>query len=113
MKLVTAFIKPHKFNDVTLALHDIVGLSGASVSDVRGFGRGRARDAPDRILFDTLEYLPRLRLEIACRDDIVDRVVSVIEANAHTGLRGDGKIYIAELAQAVRVSTGERGETAV
>ncbi len=113
MKMVTAFIKSHKLVDVTLALHDIEGLSGASVSDIRGFGRGRAKGAPDRVLHETLDYLPRVRIEIACADDIVDLVVSTIEQNARTGLRGDGKVYVSTLDQALRISTGERGEAAV
>lgn len=113
MKMITAFIKPHKLNAVTLALHDIEGLSGASASEVRGFGRGRAKEAPDRILYETLDYVPRMRLEIACADHVVERVVAAIEENARTGLRGDGKIYVSDVAQAVRISTGERGESAV
>ena len=113
MKMITAFIKSHRLNDVTLALHDIEGLTGASVSDVLGFGRGRAKDAPDRVIYETLDYLPRVRIEIACSDDIVDRVVSTIERNARTGLRGDGKVYVYTLDQARRIGTGEQGEAAI
>ena len=111
--MITAFIKRHKLDAVTLALHDIIDLSGASVSEVRGFGRGRAKDAPDKILYDALDYLPRVRLEIACSDDIVEDVVAAIEQNARTGLRGDGKIYVSEIGQAIRISTGERGSAAI
>ena len=113
MKMISAFIKPHKLMDVTLALHRIDGLSGASTSEVRGFGRGRAKDAPDKIIHETLDYLPRVRLEIACPDNLVDAVVSTIETVAHTGLRGDGKIYVIPIDEAVRISTGERGESAL
>ena len=87
MKMITAFIKPHKLMDVTDALHGVEGLSGGSVSDVR--------------------------VEVACPDELVGRVVTVIETASHTGLRGDGKIYVAPLDQAVRISTGERGDDAV
>jgi len=113
MKMITAFIKPHKLMDVTTALHQVKWLSGASVSDVRGFGRGRAKEAPDKILYETLDYLPRVRLEVACEDEMVDWVVSIIESKSHTGLRGDGKIYVSTLDQAVRISTGERGVSAI
>lgn len=112
MKMITAFIKPHKLTDVTDALHAVDGLSGGSVSDVRGFGRGRA-EAPDKVRYETLDYLPRVRIEVACPDELVEKVVSVIEAASHTGLRGDGKIYVATLDLAVRISTGERNQAAI
>lgn len=113
MKLITAFIKRRRLSEVTLALHDIDGLTGASVSDVRGFGRGRAKEAPDKVTDETLDYLPRVKIEIACPDELAERVVSVIEQTAKTGLRGDGKIYVSEIGQAVRISTGERGSAAI
>lgn len=113
MKMITAFIKPHKLMDVTDALHGVGGLSGGSVSEVRGFGRGRAREAPDRVRYETLDYVPGVRIEVACPDELVEHVVTVIEIASHTGLRGDGKIYVAPLDQAVRISTGERGDDAV
>ena len=113
MKTITAYIKPHKLSDVTLALHQIEGLSGASTSEVRGFGRGRAKDAPNSVVYDTLDYLAAIRIEIACSDDLVEQIVSTIESAAHTGLRGDGKIYVNSLEQAVRISTGERGGAAI
>lgn len=113
MKLIIAYIKPHKLTEVTLALHKISGLPGASFSEIKGFGRGRAKDAPDKVQHEMIDYLPRVRLEIACPDDLVDEVVCSIEKNAHTGLRGDGKIYVTGLDQAVRISTGERDESAI
>ena len=113
MKLIIAFIKPHKLPEVTLALHSFDGLSGASISEIKGFGRGRAKEAPDKVQHEMIDYLPHVRLEIACSDDLVDEVVSSIEKNAHTGLRGDGKIYVTGLDQAVRISTGEREDSAV
>lgn len=113
MKLIIAFIKPHKLADVTIALHEIEGLTGASMSDVRGFGRGRAKNSPDKIYHDTLDYIPNVRLEIACSDELAEKVVSVIETSAHTGLRGDGKIYITPLEEAVWISTSERGQVGI
>jgi nitrogen regulatory protein PII len=113
MKLIIAFIKPHRLSAVTLALHEIKELTGVSVSNVRGFGRERAKNASDSITEDLIDYLPRVRIEIACLDDLVDDVISTIEKNAHTGLRGDGKIYVLNVGEAVRVSSGERGDGAI
>lgn len=84
-----------------------------SVTDVRGFGRGRAKGARQRIVEDVVEYMPRVKLEIFCRDELVEQVIAAIEQTAHTGLRGDGKIYVTPVEVAVRISTGERGEEAV
>ena len=112
MKLVVAFIKPHRLSDVLLALHDIEALYGVSVSDIRGFGRGRAKTAPDRIREHEMDFVPRVRLETICPDHIAEVVISTIEKNAHTGLQGDGKIYAVNVADVVRISTGERGEAA-
>ena len=113
MKHVIAFIKPHKLSDVTLALHRVEGLTGMSAADVRGFGRGRAKNVPHTITQDLVDYVPHVRLEAVCRDEIVEEVVETIRREAHTGLRGDGKIYVAPVEDAVRISTGERGEVAV
>jgi len=113
MKEIKAYIQPHKLSQVTLALHKIEGLTGLSVMDVRGFGRGRAKDDPNRIVEDQVDYIRHMKIEIVCRDDDVDEIVALIEQTAHTGLRGDGKIYVSTVDNAVRISTGERGEVAV
>ncbi len=113
MKEIKAYIQKRKLAQVTLALHKVEGLTGLTVTDVRGFGRGRAKDQPHRVVDDLIDYVTGVKLEIACHDDLVDRVVAVIEQAAHTGHKGDGKIYVTELAQAVRIRTGERGEAAV
>lgn len=113
MKEIKAYIKPHKLSTVTLGLHKIEGLTGLSVTDVRGFGRGKARDAPSRIVEDQVDYVRHVKIEIVCPDDKVEEIVSVIEKAAHTGLRGDGKIYISTVDDAVRISTGERGKAAI
>lgn len=113
MKEIKAYIKPHKLTSVTLALQEIEGLSGMSISEVKGFGRGRAKTAPDRITEDFLNFIPRIKIEIVCRDELVEEVVSTIEQHAHTGIRGDGKIFVSEVDAAVRISTGERGESAI
>ncbi len=113
MKEIKAYIKPHKLADVAQALHDIKGLTGMSVNDIKGFGRGRGKGDRNKIILDMIAYVPHVKLEIVCRDELVVEVVSAIEKAAHTGVRGDGKIYISDVQEAVRISTGERGEKAV
>jgi len=113
MKQIQAYIKPHKLSAVTRAFHHIEGLTGMSVLDMKGFGRGRAKDAPHRITEDLVDYVPHVKVEAVVEDHLVDEVVEVIRREAHTGLRGDGKIYVVPVEDAVRISTGERGETAV
>lgn len=113
MKMVVAFIKKNKFDEVILALHKIEGLTGLSSSEVHGFGRDRSRHAPDQTPEISMDFKPHIRLEIACHAEIADKVLSTVEWAAHTGLRGDGKIYVLPLEQSVRISTGERGENAV
>jgi len=113
MKMLIAFIKPNKSDEVMLALHKIEGLTGASSSEVHGFGRDRSRHIPEKEPEISLDFKPHIRLEIACPDEFVERAITAIEWAAHTGLRGDGKIYVFPLEQAVRISSGERGEKAV
>ena len=113
MKEVRAYIKPEKLTAVTLALHEIDGLTGMSVIHARGFGRGhKERGAQERIE-QLLDHVPNFRVEIVCSDELVVRVVEMIKDHAYTGLRGDGKIYVAPIEDAVRISTGERGEKAI
>ena len=113
MKMVIALIKPNKFNEVMLALHKIEGLTGASSSEIHGFGLDRSKRVPEQEQGISLDFEPHIRLEIACHPELVEEVLSTIAKAAHTGLRGDGKIYVFPLEQAVRISTGERGESAV
>lgn len=113
MKHIIAYIKPHKLSKVTLALHKIEGLTGMSVLDVRGFGRTKAKDEPHRIVEDLIDYVPHVKIEIFCKDELLEQVVKSIQTEAHTGLRGDGKIYVNTVDDAIRISTGERGEDAI
>lgn len=113
MKEIKAYIKPHKLADVTLALRDLDGLTGLSVTDARGFGRGRAKDAIDRVADGAVEYIPQVRLEVVCQEELTEQIVNLIQENAHTGLRGDGKIFISDVKSAVRISTGERDDDVV
>ena len=105
MKEIKAYIKPHKLSKVTLALHKVEGLTGISVVDVRGFGRGKAKNAPHRIVEDLVDYIPYVKIEIVCLDKKLEEIISVIQKEAHTGLRGDGKIYISTIEDAARIQT--------
>ena len=113
MKMIVAFIKENKFEEVMLALHKIEGLTGASSSKVHGFGRDRSRHTAEQKTEISLDFKPHIRLEVACHDDMVEKALLTIEWAAHTGLRGDGKIFVLPLEQAVRISSGEHGEDAV
>jgi nitrogen regulatory protein P-II 1 len=113
MKMVIAFIKENKFDEVMLALHKIEGLTGTSSSEVHGFGRDRSRHIPKQKPEISLDFKPHIKLEIVCRSELVEQVISTIKEAAHTGLHGDGKIYVLPLEESVRIRTGERGENAV
>ena len=113
MKMIVAFIKPNKFDDVMLALHKIEGLTGTSSSEVHGFGRDRSKHIPDEEPEISLDFKPHIKLEIACHSELTEQVISTIKEAAHTGLQGDGKIYVLPLEEAVRISNKERGENAV
>ena len=113
MKHVIAFIQDNRLAQVTHALHRIDGLTGATASSVRGFGRTR-RAEDKREISDELEQLTqRIRLDIFCSDDRVEAVIETIRGAAHTGLRGDGKIYVSPVEDALRIESGDRGEQAV
>jgi nitrogen regulatory protein P-II 1 len=113
MKMILAFIKHRKFDDVMLALHKTEGLSGVSSSSIQGFGRDRLGCGSEEEPEVSMDVQPHIRLEIACHAELVDEVLSTIAEAAHTGLRGDGKIYVLPLEEAVRISSGERGKNAV
>ncbi len=111
MKHIIAYIKPHKLDAVTQALHQITELTGMTVLEVKGFGRGRKKElSPEEQLSD---FVRHFKIEIFCKSKIVDDVLKAIEQSAYTGLRGDGKIYICSVQDALRISSGERGEKAI
>ena len=113
MKQVIAFIKPQQLSPVAVGLRDIPGLTGLSTGKDQGFGRGRARGAAHRIVEDEMAYIPHVSIEVFCGDEHLERMVSCISTTAHTGLTGDGKIYVTEVLEAWRISSGERGLSAV
>ncbi|QTH63558.1 P-II family nitrogen regulator [Psychrosphaera ytuae] len=112
MKLVTAIIKPFKLDDVREAISD-VGIEGLTVTEVKGFGRQKGHTELYRGAEYQVDFLPKVKLEVATSDDKVDRVVEVISAAANTGKIGDGKIFVVDLLQAVRIRTGETDGEAI
>jgi nitrogen regulatory protein P-II 2 len=112
MKMVIAIIKPFKLDDVRSALAD-VGVQGITVTEVKGFGRQKGHTELYRGAEYVVDFLPKVKLELAVEDEQVDRVVEAIIETARTGKIGDGKIFVAELGQAVRIRTGEAGSRAL
>ncbi len=112
MKLVTAIIKPFKMDDVRAALADI-GVQGVTVTEVKGFGRQRGHTELYRGAEYVVDFLPKLKLEIASPDEQVDSTVEAITKAAATGKIGDGKIFILNLEEVVRIRTGEAGAEAL
>jgi len=112
MKLVTAIVKPFKLDDVRSALSD-VGVQGVTVTEVKGFGRQKGHTELYRGAEYVVDFLPKVKLEIAVSDELVDVVIEAITASANTGKIGDGKIFVANLEQIVRIRTGETGNDAV
>ena len=112
MKLINAIIKPFKLDDVREAISEI-GVEGLTVSEVKGFGRQKGHTELYRGAEYQVDFLPKVKLEIAVNDDIVERLVEVIAKAAHTGKIGDGKIFVYNLEQAVRIRTGESDSEAI
>ncbi len=112
MKLITAIIKPFKMDDVREALSDI-GVAGVTATEVKGFGRQKGHTELYRGAEYVVDFLPKVKLEIAVADDMVDKAVSTIVKAANTGKIGDGKIFVSNLEQVVRIRTGETGEDAI
>lgn len=113
MKEIKAIIRPGKLLEVTEELHAIEGLPGVTVSEIRGFGKGRARNAADKIVSEMVEFIPRIQLEVVVADEMVPEVVNVIQKYAHTGNTGDGKIFVSTIDEVVKIRTNERGPSAV
>ncbi len=112
MKLVTAVIKPFKLDDVREALSE-VGVQGITVTEVKGFGRQKGHTELYRGAEYVVDFLPKVKIEIAVADDILDRVIEAIAKAANTGKIGDGKIFVFNLEQAMRIRTGETGPEAL
>lgn len=112
MKLVSAIIKPFKLDDVREALSDI-GIQGITVTEVKGFGRQKGHTELYRGAEYVVDFLPKVKLEAAVDDAMVEQVVDAITTVANTGKIGDGKIFVSPLEQVIRIRTGETGKDAV
>lgn len=112
MKQVVAIIKPFKLDDVREALSDI-GVSGLTVTEVKGFGRQKGHSELYRGAEYMVDFLPKVKIEAVMADDIVDEAVEVIQKAARTGKIGDGKIFVMDVEQVIRIRTGETDEAAI
>ncbi len=112
MKLVTAIVKPFKLDDVREVLSDI-GVSGITVTEVKGFGRQKGHTELYRGAEYVVDFLPKAKIEVAVGDDLVESAVEAIAKAANTGKIGDGKIFVSNLEQVVRIRTGETGDEAL
>ncbi|MBC8211309.1 MAG: P-II family nitrogen regulator [Gammaproteobacteria bacterium] len=112
MKMVTAIIKPFKLDDVRQALSDI-GVQGVTVSEVKGFGRQKGHTELYRGAEYVVDFLPKVKMELAIDDGLLDQVIEAITSKANTGKIGDGKIFVTEIEQAIRIRTGESGPEAL
>ena len=112
MKMITAIIKPFKLDDVREAVAEI-GIQGITVTEVKGFGRQRGHTELYRGAEYVVDVLPKAKIELAVADEVVEQVVEAIAGTARTGKIGDGKIFVSELTEAIRIRTGETGTEAV
>jgi len=112
MKLIEAIIKPFKLDEVKDALNEI-GIEGITVSEVKGFGRQKGHTELYRGAEYVVDFIPKIKMEIAVSDDLVAKVVETIQNTAKTGRIGDGKIFVIPIEEAVRIRTGEKGTDAI
>ena len=112
MKLVSAIIKPFKLDEVREAL-SAIGVQGVTVTEVKGFGRQKGHTELYRGAEYVVDFLPKVKLEIAIDDSLLDQVVEAIERSARTGKIGDGKIFVQNVEQVIRIRTGETGSAAI
>jgi nitrogen regulatory protein PII len=112
MKMVTCIIRPFKLDDVKEALREI-GIQGMTVSEVRGFGRQKGHTELYRGSEYTIEFIPKMKLEVLIADDDLEKVIETVLQSASTGKIGDGKIFVSDVQEAIRIRTGERGPSAI
>ncbi|HEU5193049.1 MAG TPA: P-II family nitrogen regulator [Methylomirabilota bacterium] len=112
MKKVEAVIKPFKLDDVKEALTQL-GVYGMTVTEVRGFGRQKGHTELYRGSEYTIDFLPKVKIEVVLPDELVDKVVTAIASAAKTGSIGDGKVFVLPMSEAIRIRTGEKGESAI
>ncbi len=112
MKKIEAIIKPFKLDEVKEALHEI-GLQGITVIEAKGFGRQKGHTELYRGAEYVVDFLPKVKIEIVLQDDMVERAIDAIKSAAHTGRIGDGKLFVSNIEEALRIRTGETGEEAL
>ncbi|EXI88011.1 MAG: Nitrogen regulatory protein P-II 2 [Candidatus Accumulibacter regalis] len=112
MKLVTAIIKPFKLDEVREAL-SAIGVQGITVTEVKGFGRQKGHTELYRGAEYVVDFLPKVKVEAAIRDDLLEQTIEAIEKSASTGKIGDGKIFVSTIEEVIRIRTGETGEEAL
>jgi len=112
MKLITTIIKPFKLDDVREALSEI-GIQGATVTEVKGFGRQKGHTEMYRGAEYSVDFLPKIKIEVAVTDDLLESAIEAITSTAKTGHIGDGKIFVSDLLQSIRIRTGESGDDAL
>ena len=112
MKKIEAIIKPFKLDEVKEALHE-VGVSGITVTEAKGFGRQKGHTELYRGAEYVVDFLPKVKIELVCADDLADRAIEAIQQAARTGRIGDGKIFVTALEQVLRIRTGETGKDAL
>ena len=113
MKEIKAIIRPFKLLNVIDALQKIEGLPGVTVSEIKGFGKSRAKNAKDKVVYELVEFIPRIKLEVVVADEMAEEVINVMQKYSHTGNTGDGKIFVVNVENVVKIRTNERGIEAV
>lgn len=112
MKLITAIVKPFKLDDVRESLSEI-GVQGITVTEVKGFGRQKGHTELYRGAEYVVDFLPKVKIEVAVAEDMVDQTIEAITKSANTGKIGDGKVFVSSLEQVIRIRTGETGQDAI
>lgn len=113
MKEIKAILRPFKLDDVITALHKIEGLPGITISDIRGFGKSKGKNAAETISEGLHELVPKVKIELVVSNEMADNIVDVIQRIAHTGNPGDGKIFVVDVEKVVKIRTNERGIKAI
>lgn len=113
MKEIKAIIRDFRLDDVLTELHKIKGLPGITVTEIKGFGKSKGKVAEETIDEALHKLIPKIKIEIVVHDNLVDEIIDLIQKTAHTGNPGDGKIFITEVTNVVKIRTNERGEEAI
>jgi nitrogen regulatory protein P-II 1 len=113
MKEIKAIIRPFKLLDVVSELQKIENLPGVTISEIRGFGKSKGKDAKEKIIDGLITYVQKVKIEVVVPDEMVEKVVNTIQTNAHTGNPGDGKIFIYSVEEVIKIRTNEKGIGAV